>query len=65
MFSRMTIRARLVGGFATLLGCLLGLGCFSLSAVDSLRGDLDEMANRTAQNPTGGRDQRLRRRRAR
>jgi methyl-accepting chemotaxis protein len=48
MFSRMTIRARLVGGFATLLACLLGLGYFSLSAVDSLRGDLDEMANRTA-----------------
>ena len=48
MFAQMTIGKKLMTGFSALLVCLLGLSYFSLSAVGSLSGDLDQMANRTA-----------------
>jgi methyl-accepting chemotaxis protein/methyl-accepting chemotaxis protein-1 (serine sensor receptor) len=48
MFAHMTIGKRLLGGFLTLLACLLCLSYFSLSAIDSLRNDLDRIANQTA-----------------
>ena len=44
----MTIGKKLASGFATLLVCVLGLSYCSLSAVSSLRGLLDEAANKTA-----------------
>src|SRR5579864_6512012 len=48
MFTQMTIGKKLMTGVASLLVCLIGLSYFSVSAVDGLRNDLDEMANKTA-----------------
>jgi CHASE3 domain sensor protein len=48
MFARMTIGTKLTIGFAALLACVLGLSYFSLSAVGSLRSQLDSTTNRTA-----------------
>jgi methyl-accepting chemotaxis protein/methyl-accepting chemotaxis protein-1 (serine sensor receptor) len=48
MLEQMTIGRKLMSGFSALLMCLLGLGWLSLSAVDGLRRDLDQVANQTA-----------------
>ena len=48
MFAQMTIGKKLTTGFAAMVVCVLGLSYFSLSAVNRLRGLLDETANKTA-----------------
>ena len=47
MFSQITIGKKLTTGVFALLVCLVGLGYSSLSAVDGLRHNLDELANGT------------------
>jgi methyl-accepting chemotaxis protein/methyl-accepting chemotaxis protein-1 (serine sensor receptor) len=44
----MTIGRKLMTSFSAMLLCVLALGYFSLSAIDRLRQDMDEVANKTA-----------------
>ncbi len=48
MLAHMTIGKKLMAGFSALVVCLLGLSYVSMSAIDGLRENLDEMANTTA-----------------